>query len=90
MVRTFLRVVLPSRLRRAVRRKFDSTISQLKAPRMVWGYHDSSGAWRPRMRISDTVFMYHPQRVFIADNVFVWHYTILDGTGGLEIGEGHK
>jgi acetyltransferase-like isoleucine patch superfamily enzyme len=34
--------------------------------------------------------MYHPERISIADNVFVWHYTILDGTGGLEIGEGSQ
>jgi acetyltransferase-like isoleucine patch superfamily enzyme len=32
--------------------------------------------------------MYHPERIDVADNVFVWHYTILDGTGGLKIGEG--
>jgi acetyltransferase-like isoleucine patch superfamily enzyme len=34
--------------------------------------------------------MYHPERIRIADNVFVWHYAILDGTGGLEIGEGSQ
>jgi acetyltransferase-like isoleucine patch superfamily enzyme len=32
--------------------------------------------------------MYHPCRISIADNVFIWHYTIIDGTGGVEIGEG--
>ena len=55
---------------------------------MIWGYRDASGNWRERIRISDTTFIYHPEKVFIANNVFVWHYTILDGTGGLEIGEG--
>jgi len=34
--------------------------------------------------------MYYPERIRISDNVFVWHYTILDGTGGLEIGEGSQ
>lgn len=57
---------------------------------MVWGYRDSTGELRPQTRISDTVFMYHPERIRIADNVFVWHYTILDGTGRLEIGEGSQ
>lgn len=55
---------------------------------MIWGYRCATGAWRPRTRMSDTVFIYHPDRLSVADNVFVWHYTILDGTGGLEIGEG--
>lgn len=59
-----------------------------KAPKMIWGFKDSNGAWRPRTRISDTVFFYHPERIQIDDNVFIWHYTILDGTGGIKIGEG--
>lgn len=65
-------------------------IRRLKTPFMLWGYHDSSGRWRERTRISDTVFFYHKENITIADNVFVWHYTILDGTGGLEIGEGSQ
>lgn len=40
--------------------------------------------------MSDTVFFYHPERIRVSENVFVWHYTILDGTGGLEIGEGSQ
>jgi len=63
-------------------------VRSLKAPRMVRGYLDSSGQWRPRTRISDTVFMYRSENIRIADNVFVWHYSILDGTGGLDIGAG--
>jgi len=55
---------------------------------MLWGFENSSGEYWLRTRISDTVFFYHPESINIADNVFVWHYTILDGTGGLEIGEG--
>jgi acetyltransferase-like isoleucine patch superfamily enzyme len=55
---------------------------------MLWGFENFSGEYCPRSRISDTVFFYHPESIKIADNVFVWHYTILDGTGGLDIGEG--
>lgn len=58
-----------------------------KRPRMIWGYRDAAG-WRLHTRVSDTVFMYHPERIRIADNVFIWHHTILDGVGGIEIGEG--
>jgi len=55
---------------------------------MILGYIDASGVWRERTRISDTVYFNHPENIFIEDNVFVGHYSILDGTGGLEIGEG--
>jgi len=88
MLGRVLRMVIPVGLRHALRRKFDFTVRRFKAPRMLWGYQDSSGAWRPRTRISDTVFFYHPERIKIGDNVFVWHYTILDGTGELTIEDG--
>lgn len=65
-------------------------LKKIKSPRMVWGYRDSTGEFRARTRISDTVFMYHPERIKVADNAFVWHYSIMDGTGGLEIGEGSQ
>jgi acetyltransferase-like isoleucine patch superfamily enzyme len=29
-----------------------------------------------------------PEKIKLADDVFVWHHSILDGTGGLEIGSG--
>ena len=61
---------------------------QLKSPRMRWGYRDGSGEVRYRIRLSDSVAFIHQERVIIEDNVFVGHYSILDGTGGLEIGEG--
>lgn len=58
------------------------------APRMIWGYLDSNGEHRPKTRISNIVFFHHPENIRISDNVFVGHYSILDGTGGLEIQEG--
>ena len=76
------------RIRRVALRPLTQWIGRLKAPQMVWGYRDADGAWRPRTRIGDTTLVYRPENVHIADNVFVWHYTILDGTGGLHIGEG--
>ena len=80
--------IKPSSLKRFVHVKLNRLITKVKEPRMVWNYQDSNGEWRPRTRISDTVFMYHPERIKMEDNVFVWHYSILDGTGGVEIGEG--
>jgi acetyltransferase-like isoleucine patch superfamily enzyme len=64
--------------------------TNLKKPKMYYGYKNINGEWRSSTRISDTVFMYHPERISISNNVFIWHYSILDGTGGLEIGEGSQ
>lgn len=87
-MRRFFRAFLPHSLRCYIRNWMQERRRAAKAPKMLWGYNDASGNWRPRTRISDTVFLYYPERINIADNVFVWHYTILDGTGGLEIEEG--
>jgi acetyltransferase-like isoleucine patch superfamily enzyme len=87
-MKQFVRAIVPLETRRLLRWKVHQAIRKLKAPRMLVGYRDPSGTWRSRTRISDTVFFYHPERITIADNVFVWHYTILDGTGGLSIAEG--
>ena len=81
---SFIKKLVPMSIKRTLVRE----LAALKAPVMIWGYSDASGAYRKRTRISDTVYMTHKERISIADNVFVWHYTILDGTGGLEIGEG--
>lgn len=61
---------------------------EMKQPKMIRGYYSLKGKFLSRTRISDTVFMYHKNKIDICDNVFVWHYTILDGTGGITIGEG--
>lgn len=87
-IKGLFRIIFPLRMRRALSTRVQKIIRHYKAPRMIWGYMDSTGMWRPRTRISDTSFLYYPENIRIADNVFVWHYTILDGTGGLEIGEG--
>ncbi len=88
MIRQVLRIFVPAKLRQALRRNMHILIRRFKAPRMIWGYVDLTGEFRARTRISDTVFLYHPERIKIENNVFVWHYTILDGTGGLVIEEG--
>jgi len=71
-----------------MRRRLDALRRELKAPKMTVGYADSTGVWKANIRLSDTVFFDHPERIEIHDHVFVWHYTILDGTGGLIIEEG--
>ena len=76
--------LLPRRVKSYLRKE----IAALKRPAMIYGYTDASGKYRPKTRISDTALIYSPEKVFIEDNVFIGHYNILDGTGGLEIQEG--
>lgn len=88
MKHLFFRILIPVRLRRFIRLRLDSIIRKIKVPRMVKGYHDASGEWRATTRLSDTIFFNHPEKVFIEDNVFIGHFSILDGTGSLHIEEG--
>lgn len=81
-------MVLPLSLRRYIRKWLQQLRRASKAPKMLWGYSDSTGEWRTRTRISDTVSFYRRENIHIADNVFIGHYCILDGTDDLEIREG--
>jgi len=63
-------------------------VRHFKAPRMIYGYLDTSGRWCPHTRISDTVAIDRPERVTVGDNVYVGHYCLLDGTAGLTLEEG--
>lgn len=71
-----------------LKQRLKSLLLEAKQPQMIWGYLNVDGCYCFKTRISDTVFFYHKERVNIADNVFIWHYTILDGTGEIEIEEG--
>lgn len=88
MMRRFARFFIPERSRHSIRDRLAFMIRRFKAPRMIWGYLDVSGDWQSKTRISDTVFFNYPEKVFIADNVYIGHFSILDGTGNLFIEEG--
>jgi len=58
-------------------------------PFMVYGYFDNeSNRFQKYTRISSTATIMNRKSLNIADHVWVWHYTILDATEGLIIGEG--
>lgn len=69
-------------------RRILSLNQDMRIPRMIWGYQNANGTLCKDTRMSNTVFINYPERVTVADNVFVGHYTVLDGTGGLTIEEG--
>lgn len=60
----------------------------LSSPRMLWGYRNCDGKFHPLTRISNTAYLYKPTNIDISNNVFISHYTILDGTEKLTLNEG--
>lgn len=64
-------------------------LAVLHRPFMAYGYADGpSGRFRKRTRISSNAIIVDRARVAIADNVWIWHHTIIDGSNGVTIEEG--
>ncbi len=58
-------------------------------PDMLYNWvKDNKGKLIKDTRVSNTAYFYHKDRIKLGENVFIWHHTILDGTGGIEIEEG--
>lgn len=57
-------------------------------PRMIYGFKRHDGVFLPRTRFSNLTRVEHPHRLDIGDNVFVGHFSFVDASGGLTIGEG--
>ncbi len=66
-------------------------LCRIAQPEMVWGYHSPfQDKYYENVRISSTAFLYHPEKIDFDDDIFIGHYTILDGTGGLKVGTGSQ
>lgn len=76
------------RLPQGWRIRLNAFIRKHKSPRMLRGYLDPTGSFKPDTRVGDTCFMHRPENIYIGDNVYVGHFTLLDGTERLTIGEG--
>lgn len=55
---------------------------------MVLGYTSATGEYLPLTRVSNSVDIIYPQNLEIANNVFVWHYSILECSNKITIEEG--
>jgi len=68
---------------------FARKIANIHKPFMVYGYYDyPAKTFRKYTRFSSTVSVMNQRNMSIGDFVWVWHYTILDATEGLDIGMG--
>jgi acetyltransferase-like isoleucine patch superfamily enzyme len=56
---------------------------------MVYGYKNkSTKTFHKNTRVSSTTLITYKENVEIGDNVWIWHHTIIDGIGGVKIGNG--
>lgn len=62
--------------------------SRAFGPRIVGGWVRGDGTYLPNTRISNTAFCFAEDQLLVDDHVFVGHYSVLDATYGLRIGEG--
>ena len=64
-------------------------LAALHRPFMVYGYRRrSDGKFLKLTRISSTAVILEPKKLEIADNVWVWHHSIIDASNGISIGRG--
>lgn len=58
-------------------------------PRMIHGFKSKyTNQFLPNTRISNTTHITYPEKLNIADNVYVGHYGVLESSHGITIGEG--
>jgi len=88
MLKKLLINLYHSPLGKILARVYNNLFTILTRPRMLWGYLNRTGEWRDKTRISNTVSFYAQKNISIKNHVYIGHYCILDGTGGIEIGSG--
>jgi acetyltransferase-like isoleucine patch superfamily enzyme len=66
-----------------------NALAFLHKPFMAYGYNDKpSGQFRKRTRISSNAIIGDRDKVAVADNVWIWHHSIIDGSNRVTIEEG--
>lgn len=64
-------------------------LSWMQRPFMVYGYYSKrSRKFRKYSRISSTAKLIGKKKIELEDHVWIGHYALVDGTGGVTIGEG--
>lgn len=57
-------------------------------PRMIYGFKRGDGVRLRRTRVSNMTRVECPEKLMVADNVYIGHFNMIDASGGLIIGEG--
>lgn len=75
-------------LHQRIKQRLKSLASRLTGTRMVGGFIRGDGEFLPHTRVSNTTFIFARDRLNVGDHVFIGHFSVMDATYGLEIGEG--
>lgn len=68
---------------------FQHFVAWFKRPMMVYGYKNKvTGKFLKNVRISSSAVILRDDHLNIDDNVWIWHNSIIDATGGITIGKG--
>lgn len=73
---------------RRVWQQIKMLVSRACGTRMVGGFVRGDGEFLPHTRISNTSYVFGRERLDVGDHVFIGHFSVLDATYGLRIGEG--
>lgn len=60
----------------------------LFGPRMLYGWRHADGRWLRHARISSATRIECPERLEVADHVYIGPFNLIDASGGLTLGEG--
>jgi len=64
-------------------------VGRIFRPFMVYGYWNTpTCSFRKFTRISSTTVLLDKKNINIGENCWIWHHTIIDGSNGVNIGEG--
>ncbi|MFY9311414.1 MAG: acyltransferase [Bacteroidia bacterium] len=68
---------------------FLNFIAFFKKPFMVYGFYNSvEGKFYAKTRVSSSASLVDKKKIDLKDNIWVGHYCLLDGIGGISIGTG--
>ena len=65
-------------------------VSLAWGPRMVGGFVRGDGVYLPHTRVSNASVCFAREMLMVEDHVFIGHFSVLDATYGLRIGEGSQ
>jgi acetyltransferase-like isoleucine patch superfamily enzyme len=68
--------------------RFKQMISRRVGPVMIAGFRSADGKWRPKSRYSSVTAFQGKEKIVMDDLVYIAPYCFIDGSQGLEIGEG--
>lgn len=71
-----------------LRRGLNALLRRLGTPRMLYGWRHFNGTWLAHTRLHSSTQLEAPERLDIADHVYIGPFNLIDASAGLTIGEG--